>query len=305
MPHVELGLGCQAPFLAWPSSPRPNTAPAASDRESPFASPRMPKTAAYPIAFGKVQDKERFKTFSRDLHLRSGQSTAEHRYMRASATATRDKLMATTTLQEREESQRALLQRRNAVEPPGTPRTPRNRIGPRDARAPQSRELCVDTNVAAQVLRARAEVDVAERQDAARTVATIQAQKVGVERAAQARAVKQKEVQTQATNLRNRVDLIDLRKTLVEKRHKNEQEAKTALHTKQAAAAVNLKARIREKHAQMLEARTRAWKLQISSGAELSRWNEERARTYLRSPRSSARSPQVSPRSPRTPESRW
>lgn len=261
------------PFLVAPSPPSTPTRSTGEDRQRPFASPRSRPTSAMEGA-NRQRDRYRFATYARQLKARNEVATSQQRSLTNSMRSHRLNRLEHQRVLAADYAQLEELQRRHAVEKPGTtPVSSRSRPNNwRDMKEVQPRALVISSDVRGHVESARARLSDHERNEQQRYTTFVRERCKLDERELQRRRRAQQSLRAQARLLTRRSTALDQHKDLRHSLELKFQHAEVREHHRAAASAAALKAKILEHRARMQDARVQAWSVQ-SSGAT-PRWNE-------------------------------
>ena len=265
------------PYLTPPLSTEPCRTPAKGD-SSPFSPPRSPRTRSIELYVRDAGVKQ-YKRNQAQLAQRGSDECSERKWLREAASADRTRLITDEQRDKAEENERDDIVTKNRPEPPGVPISPRPRIGPRDARAVLPKAIQPQPNVVTQIAEARAALAARERAAHEELLAMIMMQKQKAAFSARARSSKQEELVKQAGNLTARATVSAHRSSVSSDTMTRHHQAATSARTASTAAESKLKDKIAQHREHLADARVQAWKVQISSGAEVTRWNEPRIKS--------------------------
>jgi hypothetical protein len=268
--------GVSEPYMESPlraSKLAPMLGPAVEERSAPSTPVRQKRSYAIDSALQRKDD-WRVERDRLDFCNREEVLTATDRQLRESMSAFRRDRAAMLADGLSSSAQIAATLRSCQLEKPGTPVSPRRRTSPRDEKAPQPPERPQDARIAMQVLRMRAHVAERERVVSERYVDKVRADKASVEEIAKDRASKQQVLLTSSLNLSARRQALERTRAQTDAAIQDARHKDCLRRRAQTANAASLQQRVLQQRERAAEARTRAWRLSISSGAEVCRWNE-------------------------------
>jgi len=291
------------PFLDTPKKP-PAQTPSPLDLSivkqcgsEPHSPIRTPRTRSIDIA-DHSHDLANQQLYQHHRKVDIYRATADAQDFLQSARIAQQQLLMRESLAQSEVDAVDHLVVKHRPEPPGTPMSPRAKLGPRDAKAPPRVDAV--PNVMAHISAVRTE-QVRQgneyRHQYASKVADFKQKQAKAE---QTRLIKQRELLVQAQNLSARKAKQDARKVQVFQIDRAAQKTERTTREQQVSKAAALMAKIKAQKDRVADARVHAWRVQIATGHQ--RWNVPLASARAGAGMHVAHWP-TKPFSPRTPDS--